>query len=281
MNDKLKKVHVRKPTSAIPVIHERSAFWAFIAREKNRADRNRSVFALVAFNLSNRGEVSRPCEEFLRTVVQEMRSVDIIGWLNDEWIAVLLPSTSPVGGEQFARRIDACEPVHSPHNPAIYSYPDKWHLEEPERKPVLPTSESSTSRRAGLFLWVVALVLAGSVISGCANGSTIPNPSESTAIVTFGASTLVAGALIFDSPEVAIQKGQTFELSTSNATLRSAPGWEWFVNNDRDLTQTTAIFRWDTTDILPGQYLVGAVVVCGGVKLSGSIRVTVTAGGGS
>ncbi|HUX51845.1 MAG TPA: hypothetical protein VMW73_13695 [Spirochaetia bacterium] len=209
-----------------------------------------------------------------------MRSVDIIGWLNDDWIGVVLPSTPHKGAEQFAQRIDATDHHKTPPNQIINTYPEHWQLENSERRAAMQAPADSSRKRVGIFLWIVAIIVAGAGFSACGNIAVSQTDSEAGVTVTFGASTYGAPELGFASSDVSISKGQVLNVSTSNPELRDLPNWSWYVNNVRDDTQSSATFSWDTTVCSPGQYIISAAVVYADLRLSGSFRVTVRDIGG-
>ncbi len=80
-------------------------------------------------------------------------------------------------------------------------------------------------------------------------------------------------SITFPSPTTTVARGATLVLSTS---LTGATGWNWHVDNALDATQTTSTFTWNTTGVLPGQYVINVDATYGGHVCTGSIRVTVT-----
>jgi uncharacterized repeat protein (TIGR02543 family) len=80
-------------------------------------------------------------------------------------------------------------------------------------------------------------------------------------------------SITFASPTTTVARGATLVLTTS---LPGAAGWNWYVDNTRDATQTTSTFSWNTTGVLPGQYVINVDACYGGYACTGSIRVTVT-----
>ncbi len=94
--------------------------------------------------------------------------------------------------------------------------------------------------------------------------------------ITFTASNPDYQAITFSSSAVSIVRGNTLNIETTNTTLSALSGWEWYVDNIEDTSQTAADFSWDTTGKQPGQYIINTAVVMNGIKYSGSLTVTVT-----
>lgn len=80
----------------------------------------------------------------------------------------------------------------------------------------------------------------------------------------------------FPASNTTVNRGDMLTVTTTNGELVGLSGWEWFVDDELDATQTGATFERDTTGMAPGQYIISATVLCGGVRYSGSIRVTIT-----
>jgi hypothetical protein len=81
------------------------------------------------------------------------------------------------------------------------------------------------------------------------------------------------GSITFPSPTTTVARGGTLVLTTS---LTGATGWNWYVDNALDATQTTSTFGWNTTGVLPGQYVINVDATYGGYACTGSMLVTVT-----
>jgi len=281
MSEKSVKVRVRKPASAIPVIHDYPTFWTLIAREKNRSNRNMRGFTLVAFNLSNGSGSMNHNDSLLHVVAEEIRSVDIVGWLNAEWIGILLPATSRKGGEQFAQRIGARDTLRAQHKCVIHAFPEKWHLESDARPPTTQATEIAVPKHTGLFLWIVLSVFVAVGISSCGNITETSVAPDSGVTVAFGTIPAAAQHLLLTPSDVSIPRGQNLSVTVATSVASAPSVWSWYVNHDLDPTQTSSTFNKDTTDWQPGQYVLSATIVFTGVKLSGSVRITVTGDGGA
>ncbi len=79
------------------LLHPAPHFEAMLDRERSRADRSKSVFSLLAIQVSE----SRPSPRSLRTLCAtlegRLRATDLTGWLPEGRIGVILPDTSREG----------------------------------------------------------------------------------------------------------------------------------------------------------------------------------------
>jgi lipopolysaccharide/colanic/teichoic acid biosynthesis glycosyltransferase len=75
--------------------------------EKRRAERSKSPLsiALFRFELQDDGEGLRNSKEFLNVVQSKIRETDVIGYLGNGIIGVLLPDTGENGVEDFIRKM--------------------------------------------------------------------------------------------------------------------------------------------------------------------------------
>jgi len=105
-------------------IHSAEQFHAVLEREKARAERNSHQFSLVRFDVGKMRENIPQIRYLTRSLTNRIRWTDEVGWLDDECIGVILPETSAVGAERFAKSV--CEMVASkcpPPEYTIYTYP--------------------------------------------------------------------------------------------------------------------------------------------------------------
>ncbi|MEZ6003177.1 MAG: sugar transferase [Planctomycetota bacterium] len=91
-------------------------------QERSRTDRNGRPFCMVIFWAKDEPQYDlRPLAEFLRG---QMRLYDLLGHLDQEHLAVLLPETPPEGAEQFAQNVrDAFDAGSSTIRHEICTYP--------------------------------------------------------------------------------------------------------------------------------------------------------------
>jgi len=114
---------IRERGSPQAGIYDVEVFSALLRHERSRADRSGKSFSLVVFPLgervASRSFVKRTCDKLRKTI----RSIDEIGWLDEDSIGVLLPSTSSEGARHFARRATAGE---TEIQFRILTYPEHW-----------------------------------------------------------------------------------------------------------------------------------------------------------
>lgn len=108
-----------------PVILPQEAFHALVKHERRRADRENSVFSLIAFEVDlRRPGYGRRVADALR---HRSRAIDAIGWLAEGCLSILLPATRLEGAWKFA--VQAEERMMERFEPppfTVYSYPDQW-----------------------------------------------------------------------------------------------------------------------------------------------------------
>ena len=108
-------------------IYPIEVFRALIAHERSRADREGSRFSLVVVDVAGMSRNGDGVQMVTRTIRQEMRSIDEVGWLDAGKIGVLLPATGSEGGHTFAGRLFGA--LSGPVSEApwtVYTYPDHW-----------------------------------------------------------------------------------------------------------------------------------------------------------
>lgn len=81
----------------------REVFLKQLSREKRRVDRSKSPLSLVVFCPGVVGESGGA--RLLDVLLGSTRDTDIVGWLDDGEIAVLLPDTDKDGGARFADKV--------------------------------------------------------------------------------------------------------------------------------------------------------------------------------
>ncbi|MBN1837415.1 MAG: hypothetical protein JW820_16290, partial [Spirochaetales bacterium] len=85
-----------------PAIHGVEEFREIIRYERARAGRSGSCYALVSLELGGLLSKRRDLRRLLRTLHQRIRATDVLGWLDDQTLSVLLPATGLQGGLKFA-----------------------------------------------------------------------------------------------------------------------------------------------------------------------------------
>ena len=119
-------------------------FRKILERERGRSDRTGEWLSMVAF--TPRSPEARPVTLacLARILPKRLRSTDEIGWLDDEQVACLLPSTAAEGAWTVAHDVCRAFPDDVPAPICtVYSYPGKSSAKDgataleasPERKP--------------------------------------------------------------------------------------------------------------------------------------------------
>lgn len=124
-----RKVHVHRRASALSAIHGPSEFWEVIERERGRTDRRGRGFALVVFDVGPSQRVGAQARVLRSRLVEEVRIVDTIGWLDERRLGVLLVSASADGGGRFVSRIAKRNGREGRElECSVHAYPGSWGL---------------------------------------------------------------------------------------------------------------------------------------------------------
>jgi PleD family two-component response regulator len=87
--------------------------------EKERADRGNHQFSIIIFDKKQFENENGVVQHLIDNIIQRVRDIDIVGWLNSESICVLLPYTSTAGAKQLVG--DLCESLNSSIPKSSYS----------------------------------------------------------------------------------------------------------------------------------------------------------------
>ena len=82
-----------------------STFRSILERECSRAERNSHGFSLVIFNSGSVRRNFQRVQELTGILKERIRATDVIGWVDSERIAVLLPETYRDGARKFAQDV--------------------------------------------------------------------------------------------------------------------------------------------------------------------------------
>lgn len=107
---------------AQPPIHPPGVFQMILRRERRRADRDGSTFALAVFVVSPT-KLNGKTREIAGKIKEKTRSIDEIGWLDWEKLGVLLPATDLEGGRMFSRRVLEAIPEPASVRWEVFAYP--------------------------------------------------------------------------------------------------------------------------------------------------------------
>jgi lipopolysaccharide/colanic/teichoic acid biosynthesis glycosyltransferase len=101
-------------------IHSATVFQALLRHERSRSDRDGSKFSLAVFDISGMSSNGKGIRRAGRHIQEKMRSIDELGWLDEQRLGVLLPVTGVEGGKKFATRVGESMPC------TVFTYPTHW-----------------------------------------------------------------------------------------------------------------------------------------------------------
>lgn len=140
-------------------IHSVDRFRAILRREQDRARRGQHEFSLLVFDAPTARRVdSAQLQCLARAIVARIRSVDEAGWLDSQYLSVILPYTPAVGARKVAADVcQACTLTGEAPEWSVYTYPSKWFSDDDANprqyyfKDILPewgTAKSLDSRES-------------------------------------------------------------------------------------------------------------------------------------
>jgi lipopolysaccharide/colanic/teichoic acid biosynthesis glycosyltransferase len=104
-----------------------SAFLPFIKHERARVNRIGGEFGLVLWELDESRIDSGYARAVMRRIRESMRTADVMGWVDDGQLGVLLPSTGADGARSFAAHAaSAIAREAPPPSFTILSFPKSW-----------------------------------------------------------------------------------------------------------------------------------------------------------
>ena len=126
----LKSFVNRKQNGELPGIHSVERFRSILEYERNRSVRSSQMLSLVVFNVGRSNTKSNGNGHLARALAVRIRSIDEVGWLDNQHIGVLLPYTSTTGARKLAE--DACQSIATEVPPplcTVYTYPASWFFD--------------------------------------------------------------------------------------------------------------------------------------------------------
>ena len=116
---------LKKINNSFENIFTYEEFKALITYERSRSDRNGSVFSIIILDTSQKKQ--KDLKKIVNKISQVSRTIDCLGWYENDNIAILLPDTKEEGaivlGNKLISELNLIkENVHL----EIYSYPDHW-----------------------------------------------------------------------------------------------------------------------------------------------------------
>jgi hypothetical protein len=95
-------------------IAPKTKFYRIIERERERVNRNGHVVSMVLFDLALFNGNPKEKKNLINKIIQNIRSVDEIGWYDKHRVGIILPYTSLQGAQEFYTRICQSLNLHMP-----------------------------------------------------------------------------------------------------------------------------------------------------------------------
>ena len=121
----IKRMRMRE-VEKTAALHTPLVFQALLRHERSRSNRDSSEFSLAVFDVSRMISNSQSLKQIAGHMLEEMRSIDEVGWLDARNIGVLLPATNRQGGRRFAARVSESIPNGASLPWTVYTYPSCW-----------------------------------------------------------------------------------------------------------------------------------------------------------
>ena len=86
-------------------INSQKKFYKIIEQERERANRNNHQVSLVVFNLESFPDNGKESKQLIKTILQEKRKIDELGWYKKHRVGVILPYTPSHGARKFSVRV--------------------------------------------------------------------------------------------------------------------------------------------------------------------------------
>ena len=187
-------ISARSPGGRYSDVVPRELFLSQLEREKRRVDRSKAHLSVVTFRFGNEAD-EHDADRLLELVCARKRETDVVGRLNDELVAVLLPDTGSEGSHEFIRKItEGTRGIH--FAAAVESYPEHLlqHLsgERGEYRPLVDVAAESSARSRQAALAVKRAI----DFAGAAAGLVLLSPLM----------LIVALAIALDSPGPLVYK---------------------------------------------------------------------------
>ena len=86
-------------------------FRFILGMEKERADRGNHQFSLIVFDKKQYEAENGAAQHLIDNIIQRVRDIDIVGWLNSDSLCLILPYTPTEGAKQLVGYI--CKSINS------------------------------------------------------------------------------------------------------------------------------------------------------------------------
>ena len=96
----------------------KEAFQQAIAKERARSDRSNNRYALMIVSLAIDSEENARIVQAIATIRERIRSIDEIGWYEENQLGIILPFTPMEGADRLADEI--CEIITTHLEPTEY-----------------------------------------------------------------------------------------------------------------------------------------------------------------
>jgi exopolysaccharide biosynthesis polyprenyl glycosylphosphotransferase len=150
----------------------RHYFLRQLEREKRRTDRSKASLSIVLFRFEDEsGDRIDDVDRLLRVLSRKKRETDIVGYLSDDLIAVLLPDTDEQGTLVLAQKV-AAHYGSRPYSTVVATYPDRLfddltgeNRTAQDPNPFFLERFPGASDRAGSYTLKRSLDVAGAIVA--------------------------------------------------------------------------------------------------------------------
>ena len=99
-------------TSSVDLPAAKEAFQQAIVKERYRSDRSNNKYSLLILSLAIQSEEDDRIHRAIATIRKRIRTIDEIGWYEENQLGIILPFTSMEGADRLADEICAIITAH-------------------------------------------------------------------------------------------------------------------------------------------------------------------------
>ena len=104
-----------------------------LARERARSDRNNHEFSMIVFQLESTKQFKKRLKNFCHFLGDRLRSIDELGWFDENQIGVILPYTAAADAAALASEIHAHKIFDGLiQKIQVFAYPTVWPFKRDE-----------------------------------------------------------------------------------------------------------------------------------------------------
>jgi lipopolysaccharide/colanic/teichoic acid biosynthesis glycosyltransferase len=174
---KLKSKVVRENLLKTRYLLDENAFRAEAARERVRADRSLSAFAILVIELPSDRSTRRDFLYLSRVLERRLRITDTAGFMPERRVGVLLPDTPSEGAWKVASDICDVYPLgHDRPNCEVYVYPDDSSPDALERDREKQPAGGPASQFDALFVYPTPFLKRAIDVAGASLGLMVALP---------------------------------------------------------------------------------------------------------